>query len=309
VAYLAGVTPGVVAVAWIYARLYGSPLTSGYGSLGDAFAWAHILPNLQRYASWLVQSQTLVGAAGLVAVLVPVRRLWSWVAEPRVVLAMTAIVVLVVAQYLVYLVFDDWWFLRFLLPCWPFLALGLAGLLVGVPVRRSALQLAAAWLAVALGLYNLRAATKVPTFEIWQAERAVVDVARAVRDATDERSVVLALTHSGTLRYYGGRVTLRYDSLPEDWLDRAAEWLRARGVGAYALLEPDEVPAFKRRFAGARAVADLDRSDVLIYSGARTAVLYDLTRTNAGSSRTAPTHDLESLGAALPAPVPALSLK
>lgn len=308
-AFIIGVMPGIAAVMWIYARLYGSPFTSGYGSLGDAFAWANILPNLQRYGGWFVQSQTLLGVAGLAAVIVPARRLWSWAVEPRAVLAMTAIVAFVIAQYLAYLVFNEWWFLRFMLPCWPFIALGLAGLLFGAPARRSTLHLAAAWLTIALGLYNLRATTKLPTFELWQTERAVVDVARAVRDAIGERSLVLALTHSGTLRYYGGRVTLRYDSLPADWLDRAAEWLQARGVGAYALLEPHEVPEFKRRFAGARAVADLDESDVLIYSGARTAVLYDLTRTHPGSSRTAPLHDLGPLRAAPPAPLPALSVK
>lgn len=309
VAFAIGVLPGVAALMWIYARLYGSPFTSGYGGLGDAFSWAHILPNLQRYAGWFVQSQTLLGVAGLAAVIVPARRLWPWVVEPRAVLAMTAIVMFVVAQYLAYLVFDDWWFLRFMLPCWPFAALGLAGLLFAAPARRSALHLAAAWLTVALGLYNLRAATKLPTFELWQTERAVVDVAHAVRDATHERSLVLALTHSGTLRYYGGRVTLRYDSLPADWLDRAAEWLQARGIGAYALLEPDEVPAFKQRFAGARAVADLDESDVMIYGGARTAVLYDLTRTHPGKARVAPLHDLRRFRAEPPVPLPALSVK
>ena len=120
---------------------------------------------------------------------------------------------------------------------------------------------------------------------------------------------MFSLIHSGTLRYYGGRVTLRYDSLPEDWLDRAADWLQSRGVGAYALLEQDEVPAFKRRFRVRRRSDELDESDVLIYNGVRTAVLYSLTKTRQGPARIAPTHDLTPLRAAPPIPLPALSLK
>ena len=222
---------------------------------------------------------------------------------------MTAITAFVIAQYVVFLVFDTWWFLRFLLPCWPFIALALAGVLIGHSARRSSVQLLAVWVVVALGLYGIRTATKVATFELWRGERAVVDVSHAVRDATPDRSVVFALIHTGTLRYYGGRVTLRYDSLPEDWLDRAVDWLQSRGVGAYALLERDEIPTFKRRFQSAQAIGRLDKSDVLIYSGVRTAVLYDLTKTRPGPARLAPIHDLAPLRAAPPIPLPPLSLK
>ena len=307
--YLAAVAPGVIGLSWIYASLYGSPFTSGYGDLGDAFGWANVMPNLRRYGGWFIESQTLLGVAGVAALLVPIRRFWPWVADRRAVFVMTAMSLFVVAQYLFYLVYGEWWFLRFLLPCWPFVALGLAGLLIGGPARRSAWSLAALWIVLALGLYTLRTATKLPTFELWQGERAVVDVARAVNDATPERSLVLGVIHTGSLRYYGGRVTLRFDSLPEDWLDRAAAWLQQRGVGLYALLEPEEVPQFMRRFAGSRVVAQLEDSATMVYRGARTATLYDLTHTFDHPARLAPTNSLEPLRAAAPVPLPSLSLK
>ena len=40
--YTAAVLPGVLATAAIFATLYGSPLTSGYGNLGSMFSWEHI---------------------------------------------------------------------------------------------------------------------------------------------------------------------------------------------------------------------------------------------------------------------------
>jgi hypothetical protein len=307
-AYVAAAAPGALGLTWLYARLYGSPFTSGYGDLGDAFQWSHVLPNLRRYAGWFVESQTMIAVLGVAALIVPVRRLWPWVADRRAVLAMTAMSLFVVVQYLFYYVYDAWWFLRFLLPCWPFVMLGVAGMLIGGPARRGVWSLAALWIVVALGLYTLRTSTKLGTFEIWQGERAVVDIARAVNDATPERSLVLSVVHSGTLRYYGGRVTLRFDSLPEDGLDRAVDWLRDRGIGAYALLEPDEVTQFTRRFAGARAVAQFDGSAVTIYRGARMATLYDLAHAGHVASQ-APMQTLESLRAAPPVPLPPLSLK
>jgi hypothetical protein len=58
-----GLAPGIVAIAALNNYLYGSPLTSGYGALGDIYSWSSAWPNLKRYSLWLMQTQTpLVGA-------------------------------------------------------------------------------------------------------------------------------------------------------------------------------------------------------------------------------------------------------
>src|SRR4051794_3165333 len=46
------VLPAILLIAWFNDRLYGSPLSSGYGSLGDLYAWSHVRPNLGRYFAW-----------------------------------------------------------------------------------------------------------------------------------------------------------------------------------------------------------------------------------------------------------------
>ena len=54
---------------------------------------------------------------------------------------------------------------------------------------------------------------------------------------TPPNSVLLTSERSGSMRYYGGRVTLRYDLLHPEWLDRAVAWLTTRGVRVYAVLD------------------------------------------------------------------------
>ena len=51
----------MVAVALINARLYGSPLQSGYGGLsGDMYELGRAPQNLRVYFTWLIQSQTVL---------------------------------------------------------------------------------------------------------------------------------------------------------------------------------------------------------------------------------------------------------
>lgn len=276
-AYTAGILPAIVFIGWLFNALYGSPFTSGYGDVGDAFEWSHVWPNARQYLTWLVDSQTWLGVVGLVAVIVPVRRFWSFVRDRRVMIPLIAVIALVVAQYLAYYVYDTWWFLRFFLPIWPYLGLGLAALTVaGMQHRRAFVAVASAWLVLALGLYNARTASKLGAFGIWEADRTHPEMSQLVSATVPEHSVVLSLIYSGALRYYGATNTLRYDILPGGWLDKATDWLSSRGVRTYALLEEWEIKEFEKRFRDQRA-GDLSKSAVLIYRGIHNVYLFDLT--------------------------------
>jgi hypothetical protein len=86
------------------------------------------------------------------------------------------------------------------------------------------------------------------------------------------------MQHSGGLRYYGGRMTLRYDNLERDWLDRAVAWLASRGVQSYLLVEDWELPEFRRRFSGQARLGQLDLPPIFNYEGPANIILFDLTR-------------------------------
>src|SRR5262249_26383346 len=147
------------------------------------------------------------------------------------------------AQYCTYLVFDAWWYLRFLLPIWPFMMIGVATIAeVGFVSRRRIIGVSAAAVLVVIGGYGVYVARDRFTFDQWRGEARYVTVARMVRTATDRNSVIVSMQQSGSVRYYGGRMTLRYDWLNERWLDRARDWLIAHGAHPYALLDEWEVP-------------------------------------------------------------------
>src|SRR4029079_524550 len=107
--------PGLLLMTALNVARYGGPLASGYGSADVLFSMAHIRPNLARYPVWLLATET---PFLLLALLAP-----AWIARhrdrARLAAAGVASTVLVLATYLLYTVFDDWWYIRFLLPALP----------------------------------------------------------------------------------------------------------------------------------------------------------------------------------------------
>jgi hypothetical protein len=274
------VLPAILLIAFLNDRLYGSPLSSGYGTLDDLYAWSHVGPNLRRYFAWFIFAETPVALAGLAALLVPTRRLWTAAADLRIVPILAMFVALLWGQYLAYEVYDSWGFLRFLLPSWPLIMAGLAAVLLAASdawlarLPRVVAQTALAVLVVLLGVWTFSTALRDNIFNR-QAAAPEAPLGQLVRKHTVDNSVVLVWERSGTIRYYSGRTTLRYDFLDGDWLDRAVAWLRGRGVHVYAVLDPNHREQCLRRFAGQATLAALDRP-VFVYEPARTA-LYDLT--------------------------------
>jgi hypothetical protein len=277
VAFGVSVLLGAGAVALINQHLYGSPATSGYGRLQDQFAWNRVLPNLERYLSWFVHVQTPVALLGFIPLLFPVQRLWPFVPDRKVFIVVGAYIALLWGMYCAYLEFDSWGYLRFMLPSWPFIMLGMAAIFVaasradGAAVRRLA-----GLVAVGLGAWTLGVA--VYRFDVYgarQAARHEAPLGRLLSAYTPENSVVLAFERSGSMRYYGGRTTLRYDLLDPGWLDTAVDWLGARGVRVYAMLDSRQAAEVKQRFATQRTAAVFDHP-FLTYEPAGTS-LFDLS--------------------------------
>ncbi len=267
---------GALAVAVINDRLYGSPLVSGYGSAGSLFDLANVWANLRTYCGWFVESQTAWPLAGLAAFLFPRRTCWPGTADRTGVVVLLALGAAVTGSYLVYGVYDAWWYLRFLLPVWPMVMLGFGA--VALLVARTGRPAAAivAVLVVWLGLRGVVFARDHNAFRLWKEERRYATVGRLVRAATPPDSVILAIQHSGSLRRYAGRMTIRFDSLDGAWLDRAIGWLADRGIAAYLVVEDWEEPRFRAHFRGQEAATRADGAPVLTYTGPATVRLYDL---------------------------------
>src|SRR5262249_32872475 len=161
---------GATAVAAINARLYGSPLASGYGDLSDAYALSYVVPNLARYGAWLLMAETPLALAGLVTLVVPSTRVWTTPESQRARWLLGSVAAGAWVSYLLYVPWDAWWYLRFLLPAWPMMALGVASLLAGLAAaiavpRVAAIRAIVVVAIVALGLAGVRRAIRLNVFD------------------------------------------------------------------------------------------------------------------------------------------------
>jgi hypothetical protein len=227
-------------------------------------------------------------------------------------LLLAAIAGTVFAIYAFYIPFDAWWFLRLLLPAWPALCIGSAAVIMAVSrlagVRAREAQVVAL---IALGLYTAFLARRLNVFPDNEGERRYATIAELVQHATEPSSLILASIHTGPLRYYAGRDTMRFDLLDEAWLDRAVAWLTAQGRHPYFLIEDWERPIFERRFAALNTLGRLDLSPMLAYRAygiPGTVYLFDPSKPSASTLEPAPIRDPQPR-CPLPAEPPGLTLR
>ena len=264
--FLTGVFPAVLFVAVLNYRLYGSSFSSGYGDLGALFSLSNIGINIRQYGRWLVQSQTPLAVFGIGALFLPVRPIWPTHAWRHAARLFAGFVLMVWALYLAYVPFDAWWFLRFLLPCWPAMCLGSAALVVRLTESRHVVwRVAGVGMLAGAGAYGIYFATGHGAFPSGEGDHRYASIAKLVEQETDPRSVIITGQNAGPVEYYGGRAALRFDLLDQEWLDRAVQWLAGRNRRPYILLEEWEMPAFQQRFAGRNRLGALNVTPVMAY--------------------------------------------
>ena len=163
---------------------------------------------------------------------------------------LTAFAGAVVVAYLFYLPFDHWGYLRFLLPALPIAMLLSADALVWLSSRLgvAASVCGVAAVTVLAVMHGVHRARWDGFFVNADADQRYADAGVYIDSMTPPRAVVLAMQHSGSVRFYSGRATLRYDLLDPAWLDRAIDHLEALGFRTYALLEDWEEEVFRQRF-------------------------------------------------------------
>jgi hypothetical protein len=229
-------------------------LTSGYGNLAPGFALGHARINLARYPGWWLESQGVLAFLFLISLLrlhTPHRR------DAYVLIGFAGAVFL---SYLFYLPFEPWWFLRFLLPAVP-----LAFLFCADAIQWATSQLTLTARTAALLVFTIASLVHALNFqrpavlaEVGDGEQKYADIGVFVDRVTPPHAVVIAMQHSGSIRYYSGRLTLRFDLLDPEWLDRAIEALEQAGRPVYLFLEDWEVTDFRKRFASQRSLSQLD---------------------------------------------------
>ena len=240
--------PFALVVAATNNHLYGAPWKSGYGSFDELYAWRFLLPNLRQYVRWLGDTQT-----PLIAFCIVPFAFWrGLLCERRRTLATIAALALIIwLCYLFYLVFDAWWYLRFLLPALPLtLVLAVIGLRLTLSrlTRGLRLGLAAAALVTVVFL-QARYARANSVMQVCRNESVYVSVGEYVRARLPPNAILLTAQHSGSMRHYGRRMTMRYDTLSRRWWPRAVPILVDLGWRPYIVLTDYEERAFREKFS------------------------------------------------------------
>ena len=124
--------PGILITAALNTFWNGSPFTSGMEHSQTFSRFSNILPNARNYARWLSETQTPLAFVGILALLAPARWLWPPGVRRSTVFLFGLFVIAVWVEYCAYLTFGAWWDLRFLLPAFGFMMVGLAVALLRV---------------------------------------------------------------------------------------------------------------------------------------------------------------------------------
>ena len=145
--------------------------------------------------------------------------------------------------YLFYRPYDHWETLRFVLPVVLLASIAAAAGIVLIARRAfgaAAGRLASVAVAAALAAAWLSwiTANNVLTMPVHEARHPLAG--ELVRQATAPDAVVLALQHSGSLRYYTDRQTINWDRIPAGALDATVKALQARGHHVYVMIDSDE---------------------------------------------------------------------
>jgi hypothetical protein len=240
----AGLSVGVIAQMLIQHYLFGSPVATGYGNPGGLFSFSHVLGNLGIFAKqlWLV-----AGPLWLLGLIVGV---FAARPEPRT----NPLIVFgaVALPYVFFLPFDHWETLRYLLP-----GMAILTVTVGAGLMRFARtpqnQVATAILLCAFtGVAVAQSELLLRRSDVWKIADIEARYPLAgdwININTPASSVVLANQHSGSLRWYGKRQTLRWDFIAAEDLARTVGELESRGAAVYVALEGAEVEMFDARFA------------------------------------------------------------
>jgi dolichyl-phosphate-mannose-protein mannosyltransferase len=245
--FCAGAAPAVIVMATLYTFWHGAPWNTGFGSAGEIFLARNILPNLARYPVWLWQSQSPVVLLALVPLLPRFRR---HVDRPATRLG-AGLFLAALISYVVYNPFEEWWYLRYLLPAIPaVLALMSTGLVtLARRLPRPWGHVAVAGTALVLVAYTTRFNVRHEMFGvIKEDERRYAAVGAYIHDVLPANAIVFSVQESGSVRYYGGRMTIRWDNIDRDWTGRAAAEVERLGLHPYMVIEDWEQPQMRGWF-------------------------------------------------------------
>ena len=251
-AAIVGGLPGAIFLGWYQATLYGSPFISGYGSIFALFHTEWLERSLSAYVAVL---PPLLPLSVLAVVVIP----WMhWKRECR----LTAALVLWFVAFAAFFAFykhthEDWWYLRFIQPAFPAIAI-----IAAVGCENLAQRRPGAWpravapalmvIAAIISLYSswgiVRRYSLLRTADGQHPYKAITLWAR---DNLPEDAVVLTLHTSCSLYFYTDLPMIRSDLIRPERFITLRERLRESGRPTFAILRKhDDEPRLQEQMPG-----------------------------------------------------------
>lgn len=231
--YFVGLVAWLIVLMALQWAMFGSPFTSGHGAASVVFSFDALPHNLWAHAKWLLFLHTPMLLLALAAA-------WRF-GNRRFLVAALIVFLAVSAPYMLYRVpFDDWEMLRFLLPGLVFLLMAASDGTVRVCERflpRAAVPMTVLAVAVAIGVSSHRYLQERQVFRLAAAESKYPAVAAWFSENSTPDDVVLASLHSGSVRHYSGRLTLRWDRIPSERMADVVDAISDRGGSAFLVLD------------------------------------------------------------------------
>jgi 4-amino-4-deoxy-L-arabinose transferase-like glycosyltransferase len=234
---LAGL-PGAAFQLWYSNSAYGKWFLTGYGDVRSLFRSDLFAPTVQHYAEWL---PILFTPLIVLAVALPLLAR----SHGRTVALLALWFLPILGCYSLYeFTHHTWWFLRFILPAAPALAIASVFVATQLSARvhsnwvRHPISLSAILIAALLFLHTWN--KKLHTHSVAAGEEIYPVAASWARENLPPEAVILAMQLSGTLLYYTDFTFVRWDQAPRDDIERVTAACAAAGRPLYALLFPGE---------------------------------------------------------------------
>lgn len=226
-----GGLPGALFLGWYNHTLYGSPFVTGYGSIFALIGPEWLVPSLKLYGTWLPQVFPLGVVALVVAPWLP------WRALPREVGALVLWFFAFAGFFALYsCTHEVWWYLRFVLPAFPALAI-LAALGIDRLPASARVRLALAAIALAVtGVLGHRIFAKYGVYHMAEGQEPYRELAHWAREHLPRDAAVATLHSSASFYFYTDYPILRSDNIGAENFAALRERVRVSGRPLYALL-------------------------------------------------------------------------
>jgi 4-amino-4-deoxy-L-arabinose transferase-like glycosyltransferase len=249
--FMAGGLPAALFLLGYNAALFGSPWTTGYGSiLKEGMSWTNFSERARHYSYWVARLLTPLVPIGWLASIgdrkAPLRDravLLSWFAA-------------IFLFYSFYAPYEEWWYTRFLLPGIPAMILGALVvardlLLPAGRTRPASGAVAAALVLLAAALFvGMQFDEKQRVARFYKGERIYPEACALAQRRVPANGIVVSMQMSGALHYYTDATYAMWNWLLPDRFEQLRVSTESRGFRWYALLAPFETDYVRKNLPG-----------------------------------------------------------